>query len=299
MGGCRMANLTEKADKKVMPTSGYSVINGKKVKKVNPSVITFFAGSVFLLFCTVIALKVATDKKNEIASITSTSAQSAKELEAREAFLTTRKAYLEKLSRTDYSTNLRTAIAQPGDSIQVGWRQLAAADWAQSIKSDLKDLRNTRNHPLYRVHETPALEVLKLQSMTMLSEIAAGNTDFYFGYRRTDGTKVEEKLSTGGAAYLVLGKLEAIDLANSLISIPEVNYSMMLADISRVNESYVLSLRSLLQAQGYTDPVERLRDAAKTADEIQFMQELNRQKVHEIQLKPIAPEPKLVERGGS
>ncbi len=290
-----MSNLVDKA-KKAIP--GYNVIDGKKLKKVNPFLITFFAASMFVLMGTVIALKVAADRRNEIASVTSISSQSAKELEAREAFLTTRKAYLEKMSRTDYATNLRTTINQPGESIQVGWRQQAAADWAQSIKSDLKDLRNTRNHPLYRVHETPALEVLKLQSMGMLSEIAAGNSDFYFGYTRTDGVRVEEKLSAGGAAYLVLGKLEAIDLANSLTSIPEVNYSTMLGDISRVNESYVLGMRSLLQAQGYTDPVERLRDAAKTADEIQFMQELNRQKVRELQ-KPSKSEPKLTSKGGS
>ncbi len=294
MGGC-VSNLVDKA-KKAMP--GYSIIDGKKLKKVNPFLITFFAASVFILLGTVIALKVAADQRNEIASVTSMSSQSAKELEAREVFLTTRKAYLEKMSRTDYATNLRTTINQPGESIQVGWRQQAAADWAQSIKSDLRDLRNTRKHPLYRVSETPALEVLKLQSMGMLSEIAAGNSDFYFGYTRTDGVKVEERLSAGAAAYLVLGKMEAIDLANTLTSIPEVNYSTMLGDISRVNESYVLGLRSLLQAQGYTDPVERLRDAAKTADEIELMQELNRQKVRELQKPRLEPKPVNSGNGG-
>lgn len=43
--------------------------------------------------------------------------------------------------------------------------------------------------------------------------------------------------------------------------------------------------------------MERLHDAAKTADEIQFMQELNRQKVREIQQKPSKPEPKPISKG--
>lgn len=285
-----MVKTNRKTDKPL------GVIDSKR-KKINPLWITCIVSGTFVLIASLIVLWVAANKRSEIESVTSASSQSAKELEAREAFLTTRKAYLEKMSRTDYSTSLRTTITQPGDSIQVGWRQLAAVDWAQSIKSDLKDARNTRNNPLYRFNETPALEVLKLQTMGMLSEIAAGNTDFYIGYTRTDGTKVEEKLSAGGAAYLALGKLEAIDLANTLTSIPEVNYPRIVTDISGVNESYVLALRGLLQAQGYTDSLDRLRDASKTADEIELLKQLNQQKLRE--LRKDAPEPRPVLKGKS
>lgn len=281
------------------------VLDGsKKIKKINPLVLTSIVGSLFTLVAVLMVLKVSADKRNELASVNSLSSQSAQVIKARENFLTTRKAYVEKLNRTDYSTNIRTNIdPASGEGVQTGWRQLSGAKWSQDIKSDLSNLRNDPKHPLYRMGETPALEVLKLQTLGTLSEIAAGNTTFYVGYVKTDGTKVEQKLSTGAAAYLTLGKLEAIDLANTLESIPEVNFSLMLNDIGKVNESYVLALRGYLQAQGYKDPVDQLGDARKTADEIQLLQDLKNQKLRDIQkpsqsqdIQKFAPEPRPVLR---
>lgn len=40
----------------------------------------------------------------------------------------------------------------------------------------------------------PALEIFKFNALDVLLSAASGNNTFYWGYRRTNGTKIENKL---------------------------------------------------------------------------------------------------------
>lgn len=109
-----------------------------------------------------------------------------------------REVYLEKLSRTDYNIdNLSNYSSPEGVPTLTGWRQLAAALWSQQLKSEISKMQSNENSGFYRLHYMPALEIVKFNALDVLLEAASGNNTFYWGYRRTDGTKVEEKIPTG------------------------------------------------------------------------------------------------------
>ena len=91
-------------------------------------------------------------------------------------------------------------------------------------------------------------------------EVAAGNNSFTYAYTKTDGTKVEQRLDTGGAAALLLGKLEAIDYAENLQNRPIVDLNQMVTQIQTVQEPYALSQANYLRVQGYKDPVRQLSE---------------------------------------
>ena len=91
-------------------------------------------------------------------------------------------------------------------------------------------------------------------------EVAAGNNSFTYAYTKTDGTKVEQRLDTGGAAALLLGKLEAIDYAENLQNRPIVDLNQMVTQIQTVQEPYALSQANYLRVLGYKDPVRQLSE---------------------------------------
>lgn len=118
-----------------------------------------------------------------------------------------RETYLEKLSRTDYNIDkLSSYSSVEGRPNLTGWRQMAAALWGQQLKSQISAMQNDQDSGFYRLHYMPALEIVKFNSLDVLLEAASGNDSFYWGYRKTDGTKVEEKISIGAAAVMILGK---------------------------------------------------------------------------------------------
>lgn len=170
-----------------------------------------------------------------------------------------REVYLEKLSRTDYNIDkLSSYSSVEGAPNLTGWRQMAAALWGQQLKSQISAMQNDQDSGFYRLHYMPALEIVKFNSLDVLLEAASGNDSFYWGYRKTDGTKVEEKISTGAAAVMILGKLEAIDYAQNLESQPSVDLNQMLIQIRNAQEPYSLAQAQLLRSRGYSDPVEQL-----------------------------------------
>lgn len=122
----------------------------------------------------------------------------------------------------------------------------------------------------------PALEIVKFNSLDVLLEAASGNNTFYWGYKRTDGTKVEEKLPPGAVAVLILGKLEAIDYAQNLESQPSVDLNQMLIQIKNVQEPYSLAQAQLLRARGYLDPVEQMAQVADIREKIRQPEEQRR-----------------------
>lgn len=63
------------------------VLDGKKIKKINPLVLTSIVGSLFTLVAVLMVLKVSADKRNELASVNSLSSQSAQVVQARESTL--------------------------------------------------------------------------------------------------------------------------------------------------------------------------------------------------------------------
>ena len=105
-----------------------------------------------------------------------------------------------------------------------------------------------------------ALAIMKQDTMDALIEVAAGNNSFTYSYTKTDGTKVEQRLGTGGAAVLLLGKLEAIDYAENLQNRPIVDLNQMVTQIQTVQEPYALSQANYLRVQGYKDPVRQLSE---------------------------------------
>jgi len=174
-----------------------------------------------------------------------------------------REVYLEKLSRTDYNIDhLSSYSSVEGAPTLTGWRQLAAALWGQQLRGEISRMQANEKSGFYRLHYMPALEIVKFNSLDVLLEAASGNNTFYWGYRKTDGTKVEEKLPTGAAAVLILGKLEAIDYAQNLESQPSVDLNQMLIQIRNAQEPYSLAQAQLLRARGYLDPVEQMAQVA-------------------------------------
>jgi phage terminase large subunit GpA-like protein len=205
-----------------------------------------------------------------------------------------RELYLEKLSRTDYNIDhLSSYSSVEGAPTLTGWRQMAAALWGQQLKSQISAMQNDENSGFYRLHYMPALEIVKFNSLDILLEAASGNDTFYWGYRKTDGTKVEEKIPTGAAAVMILGKLEAIDYAQNLESQPVVDLNQMLVQIRNAQEPYSLAQAQLLRARGYSDPVEQLAQVGEIREKIKKQQEERKLYLQEMKetVRPATPNP--------
>lgn len=202
-----------------------------------------------------------------------------------------REAYLEKLSRTDYNMDYLSSYSSvEGMPTLTGWRQLAAALWGQQLRGEVSGMQANERSGFYRLHYMPALEIVKFNSLDVLLEAASGNNTFYWGYRRTDGTKVEEKIPSGAAAVLILGKLEAIDYAQNLESQPSVDLNQMLIQIRNAQEPYSLAQAQLLRARGYLDPVEQMAQVAEIREKIKQREEERRiylQQMKKNQSKPV------------
>ncbi|RUT01585.1 hypothetical protein DSM106972_066820 [Dulcicalothrix desertica PCC 7102] len=206
-----------------------------------------------------------------------------------------REVYLEKLSRTDYNIdNLSNYSSSEGVPTLTGWRQLAAALWSQQLKSEISKMQSDSNSGFYRLHYMPALEIVKFNALDVLLEAASGNNTFYWGYRRTDGTKVEEKIPTGAAAVFLLGKLEAIDYAQNLESQPAVDLNQMLIQIRSGTEPYSLAQAQLLRARGYSDPVKQMAQLGDIRAKIKQLSEERRLYLQGMKetVKPVYPDKK-------
>ncbi|WP_414622764.1 phage terminase large subunit family protein [Calothrix sp. CCY 0018] len=203
-----------------------------------------------------------------------------------------REVYLEKLSRTDYNIDhLSSYSSVEGAPNLSGWRQMTAALWGQQLKSQISTMQNDENSGFYRLHYMPALEIVKFNSLDVLLEAASGNDTFYWGYRKTDGTKVEEKIPIGAAAVMILGKLEAIDYAQNLESQPVVDLNQMLVQIRNAQEPYSLAQAQLLRARGYSDPVEQLAQVGEIREKIKKQQEERKLYLQEMKetVRPATP----------
>jgi phage terminase large subunit GpA-like protein len=239
-------------------------------KKVNVPLLTTIAtvGAVSLIG--IVALTVGW--KQQIPANQSSEVQKAKSKVAE-----VREVYLEKLSRTDYNINQLASYSSEGTPTLTGWRQLAAALWGQQLKGEISKMQSDDKSGFYRLHYMPALEIVKFNSLDVLLEAASGNDTFYWGYRKTDGTKVEEKISTGAAAVMILGKLEAIDYAQNLESQPSVDLNQMLIQIRNAQEPYSLAQAQLLRARGYSDPVEQLARVREISEQIKQQEQERKQ----------------------
>ncbi len=205
-----------------------------------------------------------------------------------------REVYLEKLSRTDYNIDhLSSYSSNEGAPNLTGWRQMSAALWGQQLKSQISAMQNDENSGFYRLHYMPALEIVKFNSLDVLLEAASGNDTFYWGYRKTDGTKVEEKIPIGAVAVMILGKLEAIDYAQSLESQPVVDLNQMLVQIRNAQQPYSLAQAQLLRARGYSDPVEQLAQVGEIREKIKKQQEERKLYLQEMKetVRPATPNP--------
>ncbi len=205
-----------------------------------------------------------------------------------------REVYLEKLTRTDYNIDhLSSYSSVEGTPNLSGWRQMAAALWGQQLKSKISAMQNDENSGFYRLHYMPALEIVKFNSLDVLLEAASGNDTFYWGYHKTDGTKVEEKIPIGAAAVMILGKLEAIDYAQNLESQPVVDLNQMLVQIRNAQEPYSLAQAQLLRARGYSDPVEQLVQVGEIRKQIKKQQEERKLYLQEMKetVRPATPNP--------
>ncbi len=209
-----------------------------------------------------------------------------------------REVYLEKLSRTDYNIDqLSSYSSVEGAPTLTGWRQMAAALWGQQLKGEISKMQANEKSGFYRLHYMPALEIVKFNSLDVLLEAASGNDTFYWGYRKTDGTKVEEKISTGAAAVMVLGKLEAIDYAQNLESQPSVDLNQMLIQIRNAQEPYSLAQAQLLRTRGYSDPVEQLTKVGEIRDKIKRQEEQRRLYLQQMKKpKPVVPNQKSTDK---
>jgi phage terminase large subunit GpA-like protein len=205
-----------------------------------------------------------------------------------------REVYLEKLSRTDYNIDhLSSYSSVEGAPTLTGWRQMASALWGQQLKGEISKMQSNEKSGFYRLHYMPALEIVKFNSLDVLLEAASGNDTFYWGYRKTDGTKVEEKIPTGAAAVMILGKLEAIDYAQNLESQPSVDLNQMLIQIRNAQEPYSLAQAQLLRSRGYSDPVEQLAQVGEIRDKIKRREEQRRLYLQQMKKqKPAVPNKK-------
>ena len=171
-----------------------------------------------------------------------------------------RRVYIEKLTRTDFNPNELQNYGVDGSSILTGWRQLGAAQWSGEILQDIHKQQSDENSPFFRLHHMAALAIAKQDTMDALVEVAAGNNSFTYSYTKTDGTKIEQNLGTGGAAVFLLGRLEAIDYAENLQNRPIVDFNRIVTQIQTVQEPYALSQANYLRVQGYKDPVRQLSE---------------------------------------
>lgn len=198
-----------------------------------------------------------------------------------------RRVYIEKLTRTDFNPNELQNYSIDGGGILTGWRQLGAAQWSGEILQDINKQQSNENSAFFRLHQMAALAIIKQDTVDALIEVAAGNNSFTYSYTKTDGTKVEQRLSTGGAAVLLLGKLEAIDYAENLQNRPIVDLNQMVTQIQTVQEPYALSQANYLRAQGYKDPVRQLSEVPSIRQRI--AESLRKRRLKLQQLKKSKP----------
>ncbi|NJO65796.1 MAG: phage terminase large subunit family protein, partial [Richelia sp. RM2_1_2] len=168
------------------------------------------------------------------------------------------------------------------ERILTGWRQLSAAQWSGQLLQEVNTAQNNDKSPFFRLHHMAALAIIKQDTMDALIEVAAGNDSFTYTYIKTDGTKVEQKLSTGGAAVLLLGKLEAIDYAENLQNRPMVDLNQIVTQIQSVQEPYALSQANYLRVQGYKDPVRQLSEVPIIRERIAESLRLRRLKLQQL-----------------
>jgi phage terminase large subunit GpA-like protein len=259
-------------------------------KKVNVPLLTTCATVGALSLIGIVALTVGW--KQQIPANQSSEVQKAKSQVSE-----LREVYLEKLSRTDYNINQLASYSSEGTPTLTGWRQLAAALWGQQLKGEIAKMQSDDKSGFYRLHYMPALEIVKFNSLDVLLEAASGNDTFYWGYRKTDGTKVEEKISTGAAAVMILGKLEAIDYAQNLESQPSVDLNQMLIQIRNAQEPYSLAQAQLLRSRGYSDPVEQLARVREIREQIK--QQEQERKLYLQGMKETVRPPKLQNKQNS
>lgn len=198
-----------------------------------------------------------------------------------------RRAYIEKLTRTDFNPNELQNYSIDGGGILTGWRQLGAAKWSGEILQDINQQQNNENSAFFRLHHMAALAIAKQDTMDALVEVASGNDSFTYSYTKTDGTKVKQRLGSGGAAVLLLGKLEAIDYAENLQNRPIVDFNQMVTQIQTVQEPYALSQANYLRVQGYKDPVRQLSEVPKIRQRI--AESLRKRRLKLQQLKKSKP----------
>ena len=198
-----------------------------------------------------------------------------------------RRAYIEKLVRTDFNPNELQNYSVDGSGILTGWRQLGAAQWSGEILQDINKQQSNENSAFFRLHHMAALAIAKQDTMDALVEVASGNNSFTYSYTKTDGTKVEQRLGTGGASVLLLGKLEAIDYAENLQNRPIVDFNQMVTQIQTVQEPYALSQANYLRVQGYKDPVRQLSEVPKIRQRI--AESLRKRRLKLQQLKKSKP----------
>ncbi|MGB6298152.1 MAG: phage terminase large subunit family protein [Rivularia sp. (in: cyanobacteria)] len=201
---------------------------------------------------------------------------------AKEVVEVRRKAYIEKLTRTDFNPSELQSYSVDGSVTLTGWRQLAAAQWSGEILQNINNQQSNENSSFFRLHHMAALAIIKQDTMDALVEVASGNNTFTYTYTKTDGTRVEQKLSTGGAAVLLLGKLEAIDYAENLQNRPIVDLNRMVTQIQTVQEPYALSQANYLRVQGYKDPVRQLSEVPLIRQRIAESLRLRRLKLQQL-----------------
>ncbi|NJN10813.1 MAG: phage terminase large subunit family protein [Richelia sp. RM1_1_1] len=201
---------------------------------------------------------------------------------AKETVIARRRVYIEKLTRTDFNADELQNHSVDGEGILTGWRQLGAAQWSNEILQEINTQQNNEKSPFFRLHHMAALAITKQDTMDTLVEVAAGNNTFTYSYVKTDGTKVEQRLSTGGAAVLLMGKLEAIDYAENLQNRPMVDFNQVVTQIQTVQEPYALSQANYLRVQGYKDPVRQLSEVPIIRSSIAESLRLRRLKLQQL-----------------
>ncbi|MEO1372933.1 MAG: phage terminase large subunit family protein [Cyanobacteria bacterium J06635_10] len=200
------------------------------------------------------AAAIVVGRRSEVPSTVSAVNRAKEIVEAR------RRVYVEKLTRTDFNPDELQNYSVDGDVTLTGWRQLAAAKWSGELLQSVNNQQSNENSAFFRLHHMAALAITKQDTMDALVEVASGNNTFSYSYTKTDGTKVEQRLDSGGAAVLLLGKLEAIDYAENLQNRPIVDLNRMVTQIQTVQEPYALSQANYLRVQGYKDPVRQLSE---------------------------------------
>ncbi|MBW4512923.1 MAG: hypothetical protein KME64_41505 [Scytonematopsis contorta HA4267-MV1] len=229
------------------------------------------------------------------------SAESAKEIAAKANLQEVRKAYLEKLSRTDYNLGVLRNATYGGQSNQVGWRQESAAGWAQEIRQSLQsEIDNPHNIKMYRMNMIPALQLTLLKTYQEMTEASSGNTRYILKTLRSDGSTEEQSLSRAAFINLSLNKFEAIDLATNLDSNPRFNPSQMLSQLRNVQQEYLVRLGAVLEAQGYEDPLDQLNNINTILDSVNREETNKRLKKMEPVLtdKPFSGKQKTNRGGG-